>query len=210
MDQNTKRVISWPELKLAAFVSLVILLVIISISFSSAVKAIFAAKIPLSIAIENAGGLRPGAPVWLQGIEIGSVEKVNFAPNDEVISIKIGKKYERFLFGNTSAQIKSVGLLGSKYVELLRGAESSGPLKPSQAIQGTLIDPFKKIESSFTSALNGMSALANNINGGDGFANTLVKDSVFASDLKASAASFKSVMEDFKKNPKKFFDIKIF
>jgi len=210
MNQNTKHIISWSEMKLAVFVSIIILLVIVTISFSSLVQTVFAAKTPLSIAIENVGGLRPGAPVWLQGIEIGSVQKVSFAPKHETIDITIKREYQKFLFGNTSAQIKSVGLLGSKYVELIRGSESSGPLKSHQTIKGTLVDPLQNIDTSLTTAINRLSLLVNNVNKGQGFANTLVKDSTFASDVKGTTATFRSILEEFKKNPKKFINIKIF
>lgn len=210
MNKTTKHIISWSELKLPIFVSIVILLVIFAISFSSLVQSVFQAKIPLSIKIEDVGGLRPGAPVWLQGIEIGSVQKVGFSTGHEVINIDINKKYQPFLYGNTSAQIKSVGLLGSKYVELMRGTESGGSLKPNQIIEGKLVDPLQNIDTSFTLAINRLSVLINNVNKGNGFANTLVKDSIFASDIKTSTATFKSILEEFKKNPKKFLNVKVF
>jgi phospholipid/cholesterol/gamma-HCH transport system substrate-binding protein len=210
MNQTTKHIISWSELKLAVFVSIIILLVIVTISFSSLVQTVFAARTPLSISIEDVGGLRPGAPVWLQGIEIGAVQEVSFASNHETINITIKREYQHFLYGNTSAQIKSVGLLGSKYVELIRGTESSGPLKPHQTISGTLVDPLQNIDTSLTTAINRLSVLVNNVNKGQGFANTLVKDSTFASDVKGSTATFRSILEEFKKNPKKYINIKIF
>jgi phospholipid/cholesterol/gamma-HCH transport system substrate-binding protein len=205
-----RHILTWTELKLAIFMSIVILLVAVSIFFSELFSSLFQKKLPLSITTDNVGGLRIGAPVWLQGITVGTVNKIDFTSNSEIVYITIGKEYQQFLYKDASAEIKGVGLLGSKYVELIRGAPSSGTIKYDQNIKGELTDPLKNVDESLNTTIKNISSLVNNINKKQGVAGTLVNDTLLANDLKATAASFRALIEELQKNPKKFINVKIF
>lgn len=210
MDKQTRRILTWSELKLAVFISIVIALAVFSIFFSGLVGSIFKQQIDLIITIDNVGGLRPGAPVWLQGVEIGTVQKVGIRKASEYIDIRIGREFQPFLYHDSYAQIKAVGLLGSKYVELVRGKDSSRIIQPGQNIKGSLVDPLKDLNKDISIIVSHLSTLTRNIDSGNGVAGTLVQDTSLASNMKASVSTVRSLLEEFKKNPKKFINIKIF
>jgi phospholipid/cholesterol/gamma-HCH transport system substrate-binding protein len=206
----TPRILSWIELKLAVFISIVILLVVIAIFFSGLFTTIFQKKLPLSITIDNVGGLRIGAPVWLQGITVGTVNKIDFSSNSEIVHISIGREYKQFLYKDASAEIKAVGLLGSKYVELIRGSPANGPITYNQTINGQLTDPLKNMDDNLNATIKDISSLVYNINHKPGVMGTLVNDSLLAYDLKSTTASLRLLIEELQKNPKKFINVKIF
>ena len=211
MNQPTTRhILSWAELKLAVFFSIIIVMVVFTIFFSNFVYSIFQETIPLKISISDVGGLKTGAPVWLQGVTVGSVQKIDVLSNSQVVYIKIAKKYQQFLYRNAFAQVKAVGLLGSKYVELNRGADTSGVIQPDQKIEGRLVDPLNSMDQNLNKTIARLSMLIDSINNGKGTAGTLVNDTNLASDLKSTTENVRSFTDEVRKNPKKVFNIKIF
>lgn len=209
-EKNTRHILSWSELRLAVFISFIVVLSVFSIFFSGVISTIFQQKFPLTITIENVAGLRVGAPVWLHGITVGSVQKIDISLNSEIIQISVNRKYQPYIYKNASAEIKAVGLLGSKYVELLRGNESTGQIQPNQKIQGTLIDPLKNIDENLTLSVKRISILLDSINNGKGSAGVLVNDTSLSADLKGAVANLRSLLEEIRKDPKKFFSVKVF
>jgi phospholipid/cholesterol/gamma-HCH transport system substrate-binding protein len=195
---------------MAIFFSVVIVLVVFTIFFSNLVYSIFQTNIPLMITISDVGGLKNGAPVWLQGVTVGSVQRIDVLSENQVVYITIGKKYQPFLNMNASAEIKAVGLLGSKYVELNRGTKSTGPIKPNQKIEGRLVDPLENMNQGLTRTVTRLSILLDSINNGKGSANMVVNDTSLASDLKSTTYNLQMLLEEMRKNPKKFFNVKVF
>jgi phospholipid/cholesterol/gamma-HCH transport system substrate-binding protein len=210
MQKSTRHILSWSELKLAVFISFVLILTVFTIFFSGLVSTLLRQHITLSITITDVGGLKVSAPVWLQGVTIGSVKKIDVLSNNQVIQVSIDKKYNPFLFKDTRAEVKAVGLLGSKYVELIRGTEASGPVKPGQTIEGKLVDPLKSMDESLSMTIDRLAILINNINKGQGTAGTFVNDTTLASDLKSIMSNVQYLLAEIRKNPKKFFKVEIF
>jgi phospholipid/cholesterol/gamma-HCH transport system substrate-binding protein len=206
----TRHMLSWSELKLAIFFSVVIVLVVFTIFFSNIVYSIFQKNIPLTITISDVGGLKTGAPVWLKGVTVGSVQRIDVLSENQVVYITIGEKYQPFLYKDAFAEVKAVGLLGSKYVELNRGTESSGAIEPNQKIDGRLVDPLASMDQNLTKTVERLSILIDSINRGSGTASMLVNDTLLASDLRSTTFNLKVLFEEMRKNPKKFFNVKVF
>lgn len=210
MNKPSPRILSWAELKLAVFFSLIIVLVVFTIFFSGLVSTIFQQKITLFVTISDVGGLKVGAPVWLQGVTVGAVRKIDVLSKSQIITIEVNKKYKPFLFEDAHAEVKAVGLLGSKYVELVRGEPSSGSVKNGQKLEGKLVDPLKNIDENINSAIKQLSVLIEKINDGQGTAGSVVNDTALADDIKGTIYNLRALIEEIRKDPKKFFKVEIF
>ncbi|HEX2957125.1 MAG TPA: MlaD family protein [Chitinispirillaceae bacterium] len=210
MQKSTRHILTWSELKLAVFISTVIVLVVFTIFFSGLVSALLSQNISLVITISDVGGLKVGAPVWLQGVTVGNVRKIDVLSKSQIIMVQINKKYQPFLYGDAHAEVKAVGLLGSKYVEIIRGTQSSGPIKPNQKIVGRLVDPLKSMDENLSSTIKRLSALIDSINRGEGTAGAIVNDSSLAADLKGTMENLRMLIEQMRKSPKEFFKVEIF
>ncbi len=210
MNEPTRHILSWSELKLAVFISVVIVLVVFSIFFSGLVSSIFRQHFPLIITISDVGGLKVGAPVWLQGVTVGKVSKIDVLSKTQVILVEIDKKYQPFLYADAHAEVKAVGLLGSKYVELVRGTKSSGPVDTKQKIEGRLVDPLKTMDENLSRTIEQISALIARFNYGEGTAAALMNDSLLAADFKGTMNNLRALIEEIRKNPKEFFKVEIF
>jgi phospholipid/cholesterol/gamma-HCH transport system substrate-binding protein len=84
-------------------------------------------------------GLEPGAQVYLNGIKVGSVDRLEVAPDDirkVAVAIKVvdGTPIRR----DTRAMLQYAGITGLKVIDLRDGTSSSPPLPPGSQIPAGL------------------------------------------------------------------------
>ena len=89
---------------------------------------------PLEASFSTAGGLQPGAVIELAGVEIGRVEAVDLIDYHAQATLKIRRDIA--LSEDVRAAIKSKGLIGERYIEIIPG-RASEKLKPGQQIRDT-------------------------------------------------------------------------
>lgn len=84
------------------------------------------------ILFNNVGGLEPGSPVQLNGVDVGRVTTVTLPPqpkqNDIRVEIAVDQRYAARVRDDSQARLKTVGLLGDKYVELTTGSPELPPI----------------------------------------------------------------------------------
>lgn len=78
----------------------------------------------LSAEFTEIGGLKERAPVVVSGVKIGRVKRIELTPDlRAVVVLDVDKKYE--LPTDSSAAIRTEGLLGQQFVALEPGAEDA-------------------------------------------------------------------------------------
>jgi phospholipid/cholesterol/gamma-HCH transport system substrate-binding protein len=87
---------------------------------------LFRSKNSYTIRFETASGLNTGNPVQLNGVDVGEVKRV-ILPRDPseseiVVWVAIDNRYEMRIRKDSQARIKTLGLLGDKYVEITSGS----------------------------------------------------------------------------------------
>ncbi|MFP3941921.1 MAG: MlaD family protein, partial [Thermoanaerobaculia bacterium] len=81
---------------------------------------LFVRKNAYVIYFPTAGGLNTGNPVHLDGVEVGTVRSV-LLPTDATssqikVGVEVASRYEKRIREDSMARIKTLGLLGDKYV----------------------------------------------------------------------------------------------
>ena len=99
---------------------------------------LFASKNRYYFTTGSAAGLNEGNPVRLNGVIVGLVEKVDL-PEDVhqqllTVRISIERQYEERIRADSKARIRTLGLLGDKYVEVSSGSPSAPMIPPGGAI----------------------------------------------------------------------------
>ncbi len=101
-------------------------------------QQLFARKSEYSIRFRQTGGLARGGSVQLNGVNVGQVLRVVLPidVNEEKITIEISvdRRYEERIREDSVARIKTLGLLGDKYVEISSGS----PAAPQIPVGGTI------------------------------------------------------------------------
>ncbi len=139
-----RKQLTWTELRVGLFV-LVGLSVLAAGIFYVTGAGTIGPKYRLITYLPEVSGLANGAPVRLDGVEIGNVESTRLAPrepgkgrernrNIEIV-LRVGKKYQDDILTDSAASLVTEGLLGNRYVNITRGV-TGVPLKDMQEVPG--------------------------------------------------------------------------
>ncbi len=123
------------ELSVGAFVLLGLAVIVWFAIQAGADEAIGGSTYELNARFTNIGGLKAGSQVFIAGVPVGRVEKINLNSQYAAI-VRLNVKREVRLPSDTIASIKTSGLIGDKYVALSPGADSED-LPPGGTITDT-------------------------------------------------------------------------
>ncbi|WP_457640023.1 MlaD family protein [Persephonella sp.] len=93
-------------------------------------------------------GLSPGADVQVKGVKAGRVEKITFDDNRVKVTIKVRSNIP--VYKDAKAYVRTLGLMGDKYIYIDPGHPSSGQLSEKSVIKNTEV--YASTEEAFESA----------------------------------------------------------
>ncbi|REC63742.1 MCE family protein [Chryseobacterium pennae] len=136
---NNKSSNNW---KLGIFVVAGILLFIIAIYFIGVNRNLFGSNFVQSSEFKNVSGLKQGSNVRLSGINIGTVNNIDFI-SDSLVLVKllIRKDVQKYIKTDAVASIASDGLMGDKILIISPGTSSTIMVKDND-----MIASYKTIE----------------------------------------------------------------
>lgn len=109
----------------AAFLTFATMLIILIVYIIGSNQRVFDSKYPLYMFLPNVQGLESGAFVTLSGLKVGVVGDLSFSRQEEeqgiLIELKINRKYAPMITTSSRATIKTMGILGDKYVDITLG-----------------------------------------------------------------------------------------
>jgi len=146
--------------------------------------------------------LAEGTSVTLSGIEIGVIESINLdtwqGENAVRFDIRLKKSFQPRITTSSHAIIKSIGVLGDKFMEITLGKAGETPLADGAVID---IEPavdyeklMKDVSNSLVSSLQRVGSILDEIEAGRGTLGMLVKDSTLVVRLDGALDSFESTM----------------
>lgn len=102
---------------------------------------VFASRYPLVTVVPTVAGLREGAPVTLAGQRVGQVDQIRFLPlrlqsQDRHVSVRlaVSRSVQDQVRSDSKAYIKSQGLLGDKYIDIVPGTPTTAVLLPGDTL----------------------------------------------------------------------------
>jgi phospholipid/cholesterol/gamma-HCH transport system substrate-binding protein len=122
------------EFRVGIFVSLALIVGCAIVFVLGSRSSMFASRINYRAIFANVDGLRPGSPVRMAGIDVGTVDVVHFLPDGRCeVVLRIREEESRFVTATSVASIGSKGLLGDKLVDVSPG--TGEPLPANGEIQ---------------------------------------------------------------------------
>ena len=95
---------------------------------------LFRRKASYFVMFNNVGGLNAGSPVQLNGVDVGRVTEVILpeepGENDIVVWLTVDRRYAVRIRQDSQAKIKTLGLLGDKFIELTSGSTQFPQIDP--------------------------------------------------------------------------------
>lgn len=135
------------QYKVGLFISAGLLVFMVSLLLIGRDKAVFSRYIRLHAHFSEVQGLFPGSVVSLAGIPVGNVESIDFLPDQNALNVvlKINQKYQKRLVEGTTAEIRTQGALGDKYIYLQPGDPKGNALPNGALIEARETDFMKMI-----------------------------------------------------------------
>ena len=99
----------------------------------------FRSKYRLRMIVNEAVGVGVGAPVRLDGVDVGEVERIGFdkglgnSDRSIELTVRVDKRYQDHILSDSTASLVTEGLLGNRYVNI------------SSGYQGTALDNNEEI-----------------------------------------------------------------
>jgi phospholipid/cholesterol/gamma-HCH transport system substrate-binding protein len=188
--------VKWNGLRTGGLIFLALVLVFSAIFFSGILESVFVQKIEITMTIQDARGLRSGAPIWFSGIEVGSVKSIAFnGENGLSVRLSLQKKPAQMISSDATATIMTMGLLGDKYLEIKNGFNHERLTNGSYLSGKNQLETLDIVEaashslggvSDFTTKL---SFLIDHLNRSEGTLSGLINDPAVYNNLKSSTAS---------------------
>jgi len=194
-------------LRVGATVAAAIVLAMVGTFLIGREQRFWERKQAYEIRFTRVNGLRVGSPVSLTGVDIGSVQEVSFPENISAnyisVSVNISGSAAQRIREDSLARIRTIGLLGDKYVEISAGSPQSPMLPPGSIIPSTdpidyeaLLGESGDIISNIVETTNSLRNVLASIEQGEGLLGQMIKNreqgAITLADLQKTVAHVES------------------
>jgi len=163
--------LTWSELRVGLFVLVGLLILAVAIFYVTG-QGVWGPKYQLNTFLPEVSGLATGAPVRLDGVEIGNVDRITLVPRehgkppDKMRNIEVGmrldRRFQNDILTDSVASLVTEGLLGNRYVNIQRGY-TGVPLKDGQSVPGGEEKAIKEVVERSADVLANLKALSEQI-----------------------------------------------
>jgi phospholipid/cholesterol/gamma-HCH transport system substrate-binding protein len=167
----------------------------------------FTTKITLRTYLDNAGGLREGAPVRLAGVDIGNVKGIRIVegkPTTPVeITMRVNTKYKFNLRKDSVTLLSTAGVLGETFVDVDSSGAKGPPAVDGDVLAGRDQPQIEDVVRASQGTLQNMDALLKRVDrivafieSGQGTIGKVIYTSALYDQLNATVAEFKGLVDD--------------
>ena len=143
-------------------------LILVILLMNSAAGGVFSKKLTLRTYFDNAGGLKNGAPVTLEGVTIGNVTRIRVvperAPKPVEVTMRLGGRYAEDIHTDSTTTIAQAGVLGDSYVDI-SSVHAKGPQpQPNSELASTEAPSLQGVISASQTSIEEITKLMRNSN----------------------------------------------
>ncbi len=113
----------WRSVRIGLLVALALVVAALAIVGISSRQNLFERKAEYYSYFPDALGLKEGSGVWYQGVQVGFISKISFSRDPDIQHVRVDYKINASLVprirSGTRASIRTLGMLGDKYLALI-------------------------------------------------------------------------------------------
>jgi phospholipid/cholesterol/gamma-HCH transport system substrate-binding protein len=185
--------------KLGFFVLMGLVLFLVAVFFIGSEKNMFSSTFELHTSFNDVNGLQKGNNVWLSGVKIGTVRRVEIV-NDSMVGVTMRIKEENrpFISEDATAFIGSDGLVGNVIVVIEPG-KMQRPVKEGDMIASgaktstqDILNTLERTGQNVLSVTEDLQTIAQQINSGEGTLGKLISSPELATNLEQAVANLET------------------
>jgi phospholipid/cholesterol/gamma-HCH transport system substrate-binding protein len=170
--------IGWAQVRAGVFILVALICIAGGVLLMGEKTKMFVAKGQLRVVMDDVAGLKEGAPVWLAGVEVGVVTRIEFSDpkhsNKVEILLEADHEALRKIGTDSRITIKTRGLMGEKYVDITPSQQYSEA--PATVLQGTTVARLDDVLQKAGATFDRLNVIADNITQGKGTLGKLTTD----------------------------------
>jgi phospholipid/cholesterol/gamma-HCH transport system substrate-binding protein len=157
-------------------------------------RQLFASKTDYQVAFADVQGLRPGSPVRMGGLDIGTVSKVNYGEDQKDykihVTLSIIEAQARRIKTDSIASIEGKGLLGDKMITVTIGSPNATSLPTGSSIRSKEAEDLSQMVSKLGSISVKVEKVVDNLERTTG----ALADERFHEDVRGTVSSLNEVL----------------
>ncbi len=179
--------IKWAQIRVGVMMAAALVVMAVLVFYMTSNRSLFSTDEVIYSYLDSAPGVAKGAPVRLNGLTVGNVRAIDFAPNPKPgrairVEMNIFERYTKLIPSDSKISVGAENLLGSRLIDIARGSSptpiaAGGELKSDSTTE--LEDLFKQGTTTLAAAeliLKRLEAIVAQVELGKGSIGRLLKD----------------------------------
>jgi phospholipid/cholesterol/gamma-HCH transport system substrate-binding protein len=166
-----RKPLTWTELRVGLFVLVALFVLAVGIFYVTA-PGFLGPKYRLITFLPEVRQLATGAPVRIDGVDVGNVESIRLVPrtpgnvppknrNIEVV-MRVDRRFQGDILTDSTASLVTEGLLGNRYVNITRGF-TGAPLTEGKEVPGVEEKAMQEVVERSAELLGNLQALTSDV-----------------------------------------------
>src|SRR5687767_1037304 len=187
------RSLAWAELKIGLVSIFAIVMASLLIFLLSGSGGFFWQRYSLKTMFSNIAGLKEGAPVRVAGVEVGSVNELNFIGDHVEVVMQVNRDHQSRITSTSVATLGSVSLLGEAAVDITASSQGTPVPEWGYVRSAVATGSIGDVATRASAAIEETSALVADLRAGKGSLGQLLTDDRFYNELTALVGAAEDV-----------------
>lgn len=213
--ERFEKSLKWSDVRVGLLAFAAIVCLVAGIMFAGGDKGLLFKKTStVSARLTDVGSLKKGSSVTMGGMTVGKVTEIAFVNDVQSklieVSMEVRQDVRPRIKTDSIPTVRTQGMLGDRYIEISMGSDKAIVLPEGQPLTGEPATDFDKAISQANAVLKESNTLLVALNEQRGTAGRLVYDEKLYERITAIAEEIQSLVQDFKKNPRRYLKFSVF
>jgi phospholipid/cholesterol/gamma-HCH transport system substrate-binding protein len=183
------RSLAWAELKIGALTIAAVVIAVITIFLLTGERGFPWQRYFLKTRFATVPGLKPGSPVRVAGLDVGTVTEVALAGDQVDVTFEVSQSVSDRITTSSTATLGSVSLLGESAVDITASSQGTPIPEWGYVPQGRSAAQFGDIANQVGEGVDQLTSLVQDVRAGRGTVGRLMTDEALYVELRRFVAS---------------------
>jgi phospholipid/cholesterol/gamma-HCH transport system substrate-binding protein len=192
------RSLAWSELKIGVLTIVALVIAVMTIFLLTGSRGLPWQRYNLKTRFDNVAGLKPGSPVRVAGVDVGTVTAIEFAGDLVDIWMEINVSMRQRITSASVASLGSVSLLGESAVDITPATRGAALADWAYVPSGPGVGQLSDVAETATRTVEQVTALVSDLREGRGTLGQLITDEGVYRELERFLTSAGSLTESLR------------